>query len=193
MTVISEPRLTQLLQAWGDGDEGALERLTPLVYSELRRIARAYMRRERPGHTLQATALVNEAFVRLVNVRQIAWRDRGHFFALAARLMRRVLTDAARARGSQKRDSGMADVAVADTSFAVSPPQDLLALDEALTRLTRLDPRQGKVVELRFFGGFSVEETAEALGVSSKTVIRDWNTAKVWLFREMTAGVGRSA
>jgi RNA polymerase sigma factor (TIGR02999 family) len=145
------------------------------------------MRRERPGHTLQPTALVHEAFVRLVRVAHVEWHDRAHFFALVARLMRRILTDAARAHHSRKRDSGTSDAAGAHGPPGVPPPHDLVALDEALTRLAALDSRLGHVVELRFFGGLSVEETAVALGVSSKTVIRDWKTAKVWLLREMTA------
>lgn len=187
MTELSDHRVTQLLRAWGQGDEGALERLTPLVYGQLRRIAKGYMRRERSDHTLQPTALVNEAFVRLVAIQHVAWHDRVHFFALAARLMRRILTDAARTHHARKRDRRTFELAFPDTSFGVPPPHDLIALDEALRRLSDLDPRQGQVVELRFFGGLSIEETAEALGVSTKTVVRDWNTAKVWLFREMTA------
>jgi RNA polymerase sigma factor (TIGR02999 family) len=186
MTVPSDQPVTELLQAWGNGDEGALDRLTPLVYAELRRIARSYMRRERPGHTLQPTALVNEAFLRLVNVRQVAWQDRTHFFALSARLMRRILTDAARAHQSSKRGSGALIATLEEDSPAASPGHDLVALDHALTSLAALDPRQSQVVELRFFGGLNAEQTANVLGVSSKTVMRDWQTAKVWLLREIS-------
>jgi RNA polymerase sigma factor (TIGR02999 family) len=187
----SDQRVTELLQAWGNGDAEALDRLTPLVYAELRRIARSYMRRERPDHTLQPTALVNEAFVRLVKVRQVAWQDRTHFFALAARLMRRILTDVARAHDSRKRGGGAMAAPLDENSPDATRGHDLVALDCALTSLAALDPRQSQVVELRFFGGLNAEETASILGVSPKTVMRDWKTAKVWLLREISrSGAG---
>ena len=185
----SEPasrEVTMLLQAWGGGDKTALDRLTPLVYRELRRIAGRMMAAERPNHTLQATALVNEAYVRLVDARQASWQDRAHFFALCARAMREILIDHARARRSEKR--GGAEVAVQlDEALAAapSPEANLLELDDALKRLAEIDPRKSQVVELRFFGGLSLEETAEALKVSTKTVQRDWDMARGWLYREL--------
>jgi RNA polymerase sigma factor (TIGR02999 family) len=179
-------RPTDLLLAWGRGEMGALDRLVPLVHDELRRLARRYMRGERPGHTLQATALVNEAYLRLIEVKQVRWQNRAHFFAMAARVMRRILVDAARARGNQKRGGGSPRVSL-DLALVVShePGQDLVALDEALHALEAAHPRKGRVVELRFFGGLSVEETAEALKLSPDTVKRDWRFAKLWLLREL--------
>jgi RNA polymerase sigma factor (TIGR02999 family) len=178
--------VTQLLRAWSEGDERALERLLPLVEAELRRLARAYMYRERRGHTLQTTALVNEAFVRLVDARGVPWQDRAHFVGIAAHLMRRVLVDHARARGYRKRGGGLQKISL-DKAMVVSPPQDvdLLALDRALDRLAAVDERKSRVVELRFFGGLSVKETAEALHVSLDTIKRDWRLAKLWLLREI--------
>ena len=178
-------RVTTLLQAWGQGDQGALERLTPLVYSELQKIARKYMAQERSNHTLQPTALINEAYVRLVDMRQPRWRDRTHFFALAAQVMRRILVDFARARRYQKRGGGAQQVTLEEGFLMSEPGNDLVALDDALTALAAIDLRKSRVVEMRFFGGLSLEETAEALGVSAKTVTRDWNVAKVWLLREL--------
>jgi RNA polymerase sigma factor (TIGR02999 family) len=176
----------ELLLAWGRGETGALDRLVPLVHDELRRLAHRYMRYERPGHTLQTTALVNEAYLRLIEVKQVRWQDRAHFFAMAARVMRRVLVDAARARGNQKRGGGRPKVSL-DQALVVGyePGQDLVALDEALQALEAAHPRKGRVVELRFFGGLSVEETAEALQMSPDTVKRDWRFAKLWLLREL--------
>ena len=181
------PNPTTLLLAWGRGDETALDQLIPLVHDELRQLARRHMARERPGHTLQATALVNEAYLRLIEVNQVRWQNRAHFFAMASRVMRRILVDAARARGYQKRGGGAETVSL-DEALLVSgePRQDLIALDDALNALAAFDLRKSQVVEMRFFGGLSVEETAEALHVSADTVMRDWRLAKVWLVRELT-------
>jgi RNA polymerase sigma factor (TIGR02999 family) len=178
--------LTGLLRAWNDGDDGALAALTPLVEGELRRLARIYMARERRDHTLQATALVNEAFVRLAGARDVPWHDRAHFLAIAARLMRRVLVDHARARRFQKRGRGEGHVPI-DEAMLVSPPPnvDVLALDRALEALSALDARKSQVVEMRYFGGMTVEETAAALDVSTDTVKRDWRLAKLWLLCEL--------
>jgi RNA polymerase sigma factor (TIGR02999 family) len=175
-----------LLEAWGKGDEAAFHELVPLVHQELRRLARGYMGRERPGHTLQATALVNEAYLRLIDVKRIPWQNRAHFLAMAARVMRRILVDWARARGNQKRGGGAPKVSL-DEALVVSnqPARDLLALDDALQALDAMDHRKGQVVEMRFFGGLTVEETATALQVSVDTVMRDWKLAKVWLMREL--------
>jgi RNA polymerase sigma factor (TIGR02999 family) len=178
--------VTQLLQAWSDGDAGALERLTPLVEAELRRLARRYMARERRDHTLQATALVNELFLRLTDARRIRWQDRAHFLGISARLMRRVLVDYARSRGSQKRGGAVHKVTLQDGLVrSPGPLLDVLALDRALEALTAVDPRRGRLIELRFFGGLSVEETAAVLNVSPATVKRDWRLAKLWLVREL--------
>ena len=178
---------TTLLLAWGRGDETALDQLIPLVHDELRQLARRHMAGERPGHTLQATALVNEAYLRLIEVNQVRWQNRAHFFAMASRVMRRILVDAARARGYQKRGGGAEKVSL-DEALLVSgePRQDLIALDDALNALAAFDLRKSQVVEMRFFGGLSVEETAEALHVSADTVMRDWRLAKVWLVRELS-------
>jgi RNA polymerase sigma factor (TIGR02999 family) len=178
--------ITQLLRAWGEGDSGALAALTPLVYQELYRRAQWHMARENPGHTLQATALVNEIYVRMVDVRGVSWRDRAHFFAVSSRLIRQILIDAARSRNAQKRGGQSPHVPI-DESLLVSeePPADLIALDDALTALAAFDHRKSQVVELRFFGGLEIEETAEVLGVSPETVKRDWKLAKAWLRREL--------
>ena len=183
----STRRVTRLLSAWAAGDESALERLVPVVHQELRRLARLHMRRERAGHTLQTTGLINEAYLRLVDVRRIQWRDRAHFFAMSSRLMRRVLVDHARARGYLKRGGGVRRVSLDEApDIAVERGRDFVALDEALAALERIDPRKSRVVEMRFFGGLSVEETAGVLKVSADTVMRDWRLAKAWLLREMT-------
>src|SRR6202050_2130443 len=181
--------VSTLLRAWSGGDQSALDRLTPIVYDGLRRLARRYMRRERPGHSLQTTALVNEAYMRLVDYERMQWQDRAHFFAVSAQLMRRILVEHAR-RHNLKRGGGLQHVSL-DEAAVVSGerPADLVALDDAMNALARLDTRKAQVVEMRFFGGLSVEETAEVLKVSSVTVKRDWSTAKLWLYREM-AGVG---
>lgn len=182
----SHQDVTDLLMAWGNGDENALSRLTPLVYDELHRLAEVYMRREHAGHTLQTTALVNEAYIKLVDSSRVRWQNRAHFFAVAAQLMRRILVDFARNRRYQKRGGDWRQVTLAEgLGVATNPDSDLVALDEALARLARLDPRKARVVELRFFGGLSLEETAEALQVSTDTVGRDWRAAKAWLKREL--------
>ena len=177
---------TALLLAWGRGDQAAFDQLVPLVHEELRRIARQHMGHERGGHTLQPTALINEAYLRLVDVKHIQWQDRQHFFAMAARVMRRVLVDAARARRFHKRGGG-APMTSLDEALVVSnePRRDLVELDDALNALSVVDPRKAQVVEMRYFGGLSVEETADALHVSPGTVMRDWRLAKVWLLREL--------
>jgi RNA polymerase sigma factor (TIGR02999 family) len=178
--------VTELLQAWSGGDDSALEQLMPLVEAELRRLARAYMGRERRGHTLQVTALVNEAFLRLTDARRVKWQDRAHFLGISARLMRRVLVDYARRRGYHKRGGGAEKVSLHDDLvMAQDPALDVVALDRALERLEKADARKSRVVELRFFGGLSVEETAEVLHVSPDTVKRDWRLAKLWLLREL--------
>jgi RNA polymerase sigma factor (TIGR02999 family) len=179
------PEVTQLLLAWGKGDPAALEALTPVVYDELRRLARHYMGNERVGHTLQATALVNEAYMRLVDIHKVQWQNRAHFFAMSARLMRRILVDSARSRKYQKRGAGAQKVSLDERLLVAEPGRDLVALDDALNELAKVDERKSKVVEMRFFGGLSVEETAEALGVSVDTVMRDWKLAKAWLLREL--------
>ena len=178
--------VTGLLIAWSDGDQTALERLMPLVYNELRRIAGGYMKGERPGHTIQATALVNEACLRLVEIKRVRWQNRAQFFAVAARSMRRILVDAARARRSHKRGGG-AEMVPFDEALIVSkePIRNLVDVDDALDALTKIDERKGRVVELRFFGGLSVAETADVLKVSPETVMRDWDFAKAWMSREL--------
>jgi RNA polymerase sigma-70 factor, ECF subfamily len=180
------PQITRLLIDWRGGEQSALEQLIPLVHEELRRLARRHMAHERVGHTLQATALVNEAFVRLIDVRQVKWQDRAHFFAMSSRLMRRILVDFARSKGYQKRGGGAQKVSFDEALLvAREPGHDLVALDDALTALAAFDGRKAQVVEMRFFGGLSVEETAEALNVSADTVMRDWKLAKAWLLREL--------
>ena len=177
-----------LLRAWGDGDRGALDRLTAIVYDELHRLARRYMRGERPGHSLQTSALVNEAYMRLVDYKGMHWQNRAHFFAVSAQLMRRILVEHAR-RHNLKRGGGLQHVSLEETAMVGGDrAADLIALDDAMVTLARLDPRKVQVVEMRFFGGLSVEETAEVLNVSSVTVMRDWSTAKAWLYRELAGG-----
>ena len=180
--------VTGLLLAWRGGDEAALEQLVPLVHQELHRIARGCMRGERAGHSLQATALVNEAFVRLVEGKAVAWQDRAHFLAVSARVMRRILVDFARAKNYQKRGGGAQAVTLDEALVVAEPGRDLVAIDEALDTLAKMDERKAKVVEMRFFGGLTVEETAVALGVSPDTVMRDWRLAKAWLMRELKGG-----
>jgi RNA polymerase sigma-70 factor (ECF subfamily) len=180
-------QVTALLRAWTAGDEKALEKLTSLVYAELRRRAHRYMAREAPGHILQTTALINEVYLRVVDLREMMWQDRAHFLAVCAKLMRQILTDLARARLYQKRGHGAVHVSLEQASLASEEPRvDLLALDEALNGLARIDQRKGRVVELRFFGGLSVEETAEVLRVSPETVVRDWKFAKACLHEELS-------
>jgi len=180
------PHLTGLLLAWGNGDQSAFDHLVAAVHDELRRLARRQMRGERANHTLQTTALVNEAYLRLIDLRRVDWQDRTHFFALSARLMRRILVDHARARHYRKRGGGAGHVDL-DEALVVSTARgpDLVALDDALQALARIDARKSKVVEMRFFGGLSVKETADALHVSPETVMRDWRLAKAWLLREL--------
>jgi len=181
--------LTGLLKAWRGGDTAALEALLPLVYAELRRLAHRYMAGERRGHTLQTTALVNEAYVRLVDAERIDWQDRAHFFAVSARLMRQVLIQHARARQADKRGGDAVRVEFDEASFP-SPGRDadLIALDEALDRLARVDPREARIVELRFFAGLGEEEAAHVLGISDRTVRREWDHARAWLLRELQCG-----
>jgi RNA polymerase sigma factor (TIGR02999 family) len=187
VTTPSSRDVTGLLRAWGNGDHGALERLTPVVYEELRRLARRYLRGERAGHSLQATALVNEAYVRLVDYKRMQWQNRAHFFAVSAQLMRRILVEHARRR-NLKRGGAVQHVSLEDAAeVGQGRPTDLVALDDAMNALGRFDARKVQVVEMRFFGGLSVEETAEVLKVSPVTVMRDWNTAKAWLHRELTS------
>jgi RNA polymerase sigma factor (TIGR02999 family) len=186
MTDLEQEDVTGLLLAWGEGDASALARLTPLVHEELRRLARHYMRRERPDHTLQPTALVNEAFLRLIDANRVQWQNRSHFFGVSARLMRQILVDIARRRGYQKRGGGAHRTALDDAMAVVEEPgDDLVALDAALDALSQVDVRKAQVVEMRFFGGMTVEETALALGVSGETVKRDWRLAKAWLKRRL--------
>jgi len=181
-----------MLMAWSNGDEAALERLIPLVYKELHRLAHRYLGRERIGHTLQTTALVHEAYLRLIDWNNVEWQNRAHFFAISAQLMRRILVDFARSRRFAKRGGGARQVAF-DEAMAIAPQRgvDLVALDDALTALNALDPRQSRIVELRFFGGLSVAETAEVLKVSPGTVKRDWSLAQAWLLRELSRGERR--
>ncbi len=184
----SPQQVSQLLVAWGDGDRAALDELMPLVYEELRRLAHKCIRRERPGHTLQTSVLVNEAYLRLVDQKNIHWQDRAHFFGIAARLMRQILVDYARQRGSAKRGGDARRVPL-DEAMIVSEERaaDVVALDDALKSLAEIDPRKSQIVELRFFGGLSIEEAAEVLKVSPGTIMREWTLAKAWLRREMTA------
>ena len=182
----SPKEITRLLVAWSDGDETALEALTPLVYEELHRLAHHYMSHERPGHTLQTSALVNEAYVRLVDWKNVRWQNRAHFFAVAAQIMRHILVDHARSYGCEKRGAGAQRVGLDDAQvFSEERAGELVALDEALTNLATVDPRKSRIVELRFFGGLSIEEAPEVLKVSPATVRRDWSLARAWLHREM--------
>jgi RNA polymerase sigma factor (TIGR02999 family) len=183
--------ITQLLVAWGHGDEAALNRMIPLVHLELQQIARRCMRTERGGHSLQPTALVNEAYLRLVDVQQIHWQNRAHFLAMAARLMRRILVDHARSKNCDKRGGGAARITLDDALVVPNEPgRDLVALDDALEALARVDERKSRMIELRFFGGLSVEETAAVFDVSADTVKRDWRLAKAWLLRELRRDEG---
>lgn len=179
---------------WGKGDEQSLEALIPLVYDELRRQARRYLRRERPDHTLQSTALVHEAYVRLIDQRQANWKNRSQFFGVAAQLMRRILVDHARNRLAAKRGAGATKLAIAEEVAVLEMRNvDLIGLDACLTRLEQMDPQQSRIVELRFFSGFSIEDTADALGISTATVKRDWALAKAWLYREIGGSTAREA
>jgi RNA polymerase sigma factor (TIGR02999 family) len=191
---ISADEVTELLRSWSAGDQAALDQLILLVHDELRRLARRQMVRERPDHTLQATALVNEAYLRLINASKVQWKDRAHFFAISARLMRQILVDFARARGNQKRGGDARQISLTE-ALEVAPEgkTDLVALDHALQALAALSERRSQVVELRFFSGLSIEETAEVLQVSTETVKRDWRLAKVWLLRELSRRSGNDA
>jgi len=194
MSTASPQDVTRLLQAWSRGEESALEKLVPLVYRELHLRAHRCMAREREQHTLQTTALIHEAYLRLVGSSPVAWESRSHFFAIAARLMRRILVDRARARRSQKRGGAARAITFDEQLVVAGPPdRDLVSLDDALTALATVDERKAKVVELRFFGGLSVEETAGLLSVSPQTVLRDWKLSKAWLLREMKRGELSSA
>lgn len=188
---MEEPKaheLTELLLAWGDGDEAALDRIAPLVHSELYRLAKLYMSRERPDHLLQTSALINEAYLRLIDWKAVRWQNRAHFFGVAAQMMRRILVDFARRRPRIDKDVEAVKISLEDALVVSSEKDaDLLALDEALKSLAQLDERKSKIVELRFFGGLSVDETAEVLKISPITVMREWNKAKIWLYRELTS------
>ncbi len=185
-------QVTALLRNWRRGNESALDQLTPLVYRELRRLAHSYMLREKPGHTLQTTALVHEAYLRLIDAGNVDWRDRAHFFGISARLMRQVLVEFARSRGARKRGGDARQVEFDDAAVAaIGRDADLVAVDDALATLAEIDAREAQVVELRFFGGLSVEECAEVLGVSRNTVLRDWNHARAWLLHELDRGAQR--
>jgi RNA polymerase sigma factor (TIGR02999 family) len=183
--------VSTLLRAWSDGDQSALERLTPIVFDELHRLARRYMKRERPGHSLQTTALVNEAYMRLVDYERMQWQNRAHFFAVSAQLMRRILVDYAR-RHNLKRGGGLPHISLEEAAIVIAGDEmcgddtDLVALDDAMNEMARIDPRKVQVVEMRFFGGLSVEETAEVLKISAVTVKRDWRAARLWLYRRLT-------
>jgi len=186
---LSSQNVTKLLVQWSKGDQAALEALVPLVYDELRRVARYYLKQEKQNHTLSSKALVHEAYLRLVNQKDVTWQSRAHFFGVAAQMMRRILVDHARRHGYAKRGGGALTLALDD---AVATPQrrevDLVALDDALDTLAKLDERQSRMVELRFFGGLSIEETSEVLGVSTPTVKREWASARAWLYREISRG-----
>jgi RNA polymerase sigma factor (TIGR02999 family) len=188
----TQPRtqeVTRLLEAWGQGEDAALQQMIPVVYKELRKIAHRNMAGERQGHTLQTTALVNEAYLRLIDFRKVNWHDRVHFFAISAQVMRHILVDFARSRRYQKRGGGAHSVTLDENLMgSIAPHQDLVALDDAMKALAEVDPRKSKVVELRYFGGLSVEETAEVLQVTPRTVLYDWRLAKLWLRREITRG-----
>ncbi|MEO6393302.1 MAG: sigma-70 family RNA polymerase sigma factor [Pyrinomonadaceae bacterium] len=193
MVTTSTHQVTELLRAWSAGDREALERLTPIVHAELHRIARRYLSKERPGHTLQPTALVNEAYIRLIDWNNVRWENRAHFFGVSAQLMRRILVDFARRRPHLKNVE-IRHVAV-DEAFIVPDQRDpdLVALDEALTALAEIDERKARIVELRFFGGLTFEEAAEVMNLSKITIVRDWNKAKVWLFRELSLNAGHES
>ena len=188
MAAASPQDITELLLAWSEGNQDALDSLTPLVYGELHRLAHHYMAGERTGHTLQSTALVNEAYLRLVKTSRMRWQNRAHFFAVSAQLMRRILVDFARSRQYSKRGGNSPMVSLDAAPIAVAECSELVALDDALSALAAVDPRKVQVVELRFFGGLTVEETAEVLKVSAETVMRDWKLARIWLQREMKRG-----
>jgi RNA polymerase sigma-70 factor (ECF subfamily) len=189
MTKPAPEEVSQLLKEWSNGDEAALDKVMPVVYQELRRLAHHYMRRERPGHTLQTTALVNEAYMRLADYKKMRWQSRAHFFAVAAQVMRRILVEQARSKHFAKRGGGAEKISL-DETVVVSTGRsaEVIAVDDALTELESWDPRKGRIVELRFFGGLSIEETAEVLKVSPTTVQREWRSAKAWLYKAISKG-----
>jgi len=189
LDMTAKEEITELLQDWSDGDEEALGKLTPVLYKELHRMAHRYMRQERPGHTLQTTALINETYLRLINWKNVRWQNRAQFFGISAQLMRKILVDFARSRSYAKRGAGARPISLSENAVRIShsPAQDILALDDALRQLADIDPRKSQIVELRFFGGLSLEETAEVLKISSRTIRREWEVAKVWLAYEMKA------
>jgi RNA polymerase sigma factor (TIGR02999 family) len=190
------PDVTRLLSDWSNGDQAALDQLLPLVYSELRRLASAYLRRERSNHTLQSTALVHEAFMRMVHQQDVQWKNRAHFFAIASQMIRRILVDYARSQHAEKRGSGAVKLALDEAMAVPQAPAtdvDLLGLNDALDRLAALDERQSRIVELRFFAGLSIEETAEVMSLSPASIKREWQTARAWLFREMTRNSAQPA
>jgi RNA polymerase sigma factor (TIGR02999 family) len=188
MGTVEQEQLTALLQSWSDGDKKALDKLAPQIHQELHRLAARYMAGERPNHPLQTTALINEAYIRLIGWKNVRWQNRAHFFAVSARLMRQVLVDGARARRGPKRRGDFSDTSLDEACvFQPEKSHDVLALHEALTKLSELDPRKSQIVELRFFGGLSEVETALVLGVSERTVRNDWKLAKAWLYREVAA------
>jgi RNA polymerase sigma factor (TIGR02999 family) len=190
--VSATQEITRLLRCWSDGDEEALEKLTPVLYKELHRMAHRYMRQERPNHTLQTTALINEAYLRLIDWKNVRWQNRAQFFGVSAQLMRKILVDFARSRNYAKRGAGARVISLEDVPcVSRDRPREILALDDALQRLADIDPRKSQIVELRFFGGLSLEETAEVLKVSSRTIRRDWDLAKAWISREMSPETGR--
>ena len=192
MTIPSSHEITRLLVAWSEGDQAALEQLTPLVYRELHRLAKGYLRRERDGHLLQTTALINEAYLRLIDWKDVRWQNRAHFFGVAAQLMRRILVDFARTRHQARHGGGARQVSFEEAeAMSVERSAELIALDEALEQLAAIDPRRSRIVDLRFFGGLSEEETAEVLKVSPRTVRREWSLARAWLHRELRAGGAR--
>jgi RNA polymerase sigma factor (TIGR02999 family) len=188
MSTFSPKNVTQLLIDWSNGDRDALDELIPLVHEELRRVAGRYMRRESPGHTLQTSALVNEAFLRLVDQRGVRWQNRAHFFGVAAQLMRRILIDHARSRTRTKRGGGAIRVSLSEVGVAAEQAAELVALDEALKNLEAMDPRKGRIVEMKYFGGLTSDEAAEVLGVTPRTVEREWRKAKAWLHRAIDGG-----
>src|SRR5256714_3234103 len=185
MAVRTEKEITHLLLAWSDGDQSALDRLAPIIHAELHRLAHHYMRNERPGHMLQTSALINEAYIRLIDWKNVRWQNRAHFFGVAAQLMRRILVDFAREKQCLKRGGGALQMSLSEAAFVVQRDVDFVALDKALTALGNIDPRKMRVVEMRFFAGLSVDEVAKLLDVSEETVLRDWRLAKVWLLRQV--------
>jgi RNA polymerase sigma-70 factor (ECF subfamily) len=194
MTRFSQNDITGLLLDWRSGDKAALDKLIPLVYKELRRMAHQYMRRERAGNTLQTSALINEAYIRLVDYNRMRWQDRAHFYAVAAQAMRRILVERARSRSRHKRGGGAQQVSLDEAADVVADrAAGLIALDQALTDLFAISPRKAQVVELRYFGGLNIDETAEVLGISSPTVQREWRAAKAWLYKAVSEGTGDEA